>query len=103
MANKKWWSEADIEHLKNYIDNYGREEGMKLAAQYFKVTKNAVNNKLWRIENNKNIDWSKDKKTHKVPIVRKGSTKNISEDKTIILSFQDIEVDLKNKKLIIKY
>lgn len=114
--NGKWWSKEDIDKINEFITNSGKEKGIQEAAAYFKVTTTSIRSRLWKSEHGLHTKYiSKNKKTNKVPIVKRKYTKNkvtssrveesmtVSTGNTISLDIKDVKLDLKNGKIVIVY
>lgn len=114
---KKWWSKKDIDKINEFITNSGREKGIQEAAAYFKVSTMSIRSRLWKCKNNINTKYiSKNKKTTKVPIVKRKYTKKKSlikdypvthklypVSREITFDIKDVKLDLKNNKLTVIY
>lgn len=115
--NGKWWSKKDIDKINEFITNSGKEKGIQEAAAYFKVSTMSIRSRLWKSEHGLHTKYiSKNKKTSKVPIVKRKYTKKKSfikdypvthklypVSREITFDIKDVKLDLKNNKLTIIY
>lgn len=111
----KWWSKEDIQVIYEFINKAQAEnrtayDGCKDAAEHFGVTVSAVYQRYMKCEKKLNLKGL-NRKTTKVPVVRKNAkTKTrveeshiVSTGNTISLDIKDVKLDLKNGKIIIVY
>lgn len=111
----KWWSKADIQIIYDFVNKAQAEnktayDGCKDAAAHFGVTVSAVYQRYMKCEKKLHMKGL-DRKTTKVPVVRKNAkTKSgikeshvVSTGNTISLDIKDVKLDLKNGKIVIVY
>jgi predicted DNA-binding protein YlxM (UPF0122 family) len=116
-AKSKWWSQADIKVIYEYVNKAKEEktsiwEACEEAAKHFGVTTSAVYQRYNKCEKKLHLKGLK-RKTTKVPVVRKSAKTSdearveeslvVSTGNMISLDIKDVKLDLKNGKIVIMY